>query len=448
MENRVLKLLQGWDKYSEADYFLCPDTKLLTYGTGYGGWAVQTNQKALAAIAVLGVKTNNHDAIEKALGMLRFSLRTHIEGDMVCLDGKKWGHTWISILGIERMMHAIYLLIPYMTEDDKALMEKVFVSECEWICDNHPILANPDASSKHNAPESNMWNGAFLYRVAKMYPHIPRAKDFIEKGEAFMLNALSIESDVGKDGVVGANYFDSFALNHHRYLNVGYMVITMSQIAMLHFYCKEFNIEPPKNLYNNVEGSWKLIKSCTAPDGRLIRIGGDTRVRYCYCQDYAVPMWLFIKDYLKDKDCDKFLDGWLGLVEKEVEFNGDGSFLSDRCGNLKIPSPVYYTRLESDRAAALSMIPAWKTDDADKSIETIKAWHDDFHGASMIQNEKNLISWVWGSTHGGPVGLCVPKSDSSFAEWEWNLAGCVKGIGAVHEYIVKEHKEQMLENGF
>ena len=32
------------------------------------------------------------------------------------------------------------------------------------------------------------------------------------------------------------------------------------------------------------------MKSCIYSDGRLLRIGGDSRVRYCYCQDYLLPV--------------------------------------------------------------------------------------------------------------------------------------------------------------
>ncbi len=448
MQKRIEKLLTDWDRYSAADYFPIPNTDLITYGTGYGGWAVQTNQKALGAIAALGVRTQNRALIEKARKLLRFSLESHIDGSFQCLDGKKWGHTWISVLGIERMMHGVDLLLPYLTEAEKALLEKVFVSESDWLLEHHPVVADLIAKTGKNQPESNAWNGAFLYRTAKMFPHTPNARAYEEKAEAYFRNAISIPSDCGKDGVVGANYFESFALNHHSYLNVGYMVITLSQIAMLHFFCKTHGHPTPKSLYNHTLELWKLVKSCTAPDGRLLRIGGDSRVRYCYCQDYAIPMWLFAKDYLGDSDCDGFLEGWVRQVETEVAANGDGSFLSARCGKLKAPSPIYYTRLESDRALSLSMLLAWEADKAEATVPPLSQWHDEYHGAAFVQNERCLRSWVWNDELEHPMGLVVPKDDSSMAEWDWNLAGAVKGIGRHHKYLKKSHREVMLENGF
>ncbi len=61
-------------------------------------------------------------------------------------------------------------------------------------------------------------------------------------------------------------------------------------------------MKPPEALYHHVYDLWEKVKKFTFPDGRLLRIGGDTRVRYCYCQDFAVPMWIMMADCLKDMD--------------------------------------------------------------------------------------------------------------------------------------------------
>ena len=52
-------------------------------------------------------------------------------------------------------------------------------------------------------------------------------------------------------------------------------------------------------------------------------------------------------------------DGWISIVEREVAYNGNGSFLSERCELMRERSQLYYTRLESDRACTLSMICLW-----------------------------------------------------------------------------------------
>ena len=444
----LTQTLSRWIDFAREDFYELPDPSMLCYGMGYDHWAVQTQQKAFSAVAIVGITTNNRELIETALRMLRFNLQTHIEGNMFCLDGRKWGHTWISALGVERMMHAVYPLMPYMSEEEKALLRKVLISESDWLLENYPVVAHPEDKSGKNKPESNAWNGAILYRTAKMYPDAPNAAAYLEKAELFFINTISILSDCGKPGVVDGNFFDTYALNHHGYLNIGYMVITLSQLAFVHFFCKEFGHEPPKNLYNHVEDLWQLTKSCIAPDGRLLRIGGDSRLRYCYCQDYAIPMWLFIRDYLGDPDCDKMLSGWLAQVDREVKANGDGSFLSDRCGNLRRKSLLYYTRLESDRATVLSMALAWLPQTERKRIiPALEIWKDDFHGSAFVRSENAFRSFSWLGCD-GPMGLCVPTTDSSMAEWEMNLTPEVLDNGAWHQWEILNHKEETFPGGF
>ena len=77
------------------------DSSLKFYGTGdTGHWAVQCNQQVLAALAILsempdlerlGSPYSAEQLRELALSMFRYSIRTHLTGDLCCIDGKKWG---------------------------------------------------------------------------------------------------------------------------------------------------------------------------------------------------------------------------------------------------------------------------------------------------------------------------------------------------------------------
>jgi hypothetical protein len=56
---------------------------------------------------------------------------------------------------------------------------------------------------------------------------------------------------------------------------------------MLHFTCLQKEWHAPEALYHHCRELWDLVKSLTFPDGRILRIGGDSRVRNAYCQDYT-----------------------------------------------------------------------------------------------------------------------------------------------------------------
>jgi hypothetical protein len=513
--NVYVKLLERWLKGAEPHLYTPPDRPdLLCYGTGENTWGVQTNQKAFAAYAMLAADprfderragVSREEVREIALKLLRYCLNTHIEGTYPLTDGASWGHTWISVLGTERMMHGVEALWAHLTEADRELLRRVMISESDWLLDHYPVVAGLYAKDGNNRPESNLWNGAFLHRTAMMYPDAPRAEQYREKGSDFLVNALSVPADAEDGAVVdgkpvaerhkGANFFPSFALNHHGYLNVGYMVICLSNAAMFHFACRQKGVAAPESLYRHVAELWTVVKACTFPDGRLLRIGGDTRVRYTYCQDYVIPAWLMMLDLQGDTDCLRFEEGWLGQIQAEMNASGDGSFLSYRCKALEQMSPLYYTRLESDRAAALSMGLAWRdlalqgaasgrpaiaphegerahsraySPQTERSLAeafapvepvplhvpssgaaraSLESWHDPYHGAYLHRSERRIASWVWEAAE-KPQGLCLPPSASDLAEWRENLAGRIEGLGRFSDQRLETHDGRLFPGGF
>jgi hypothetical protein len=467
--NKAIYMLKKWVDWSTRDLYTCPDRlELVCYGSGYNTWGVQTHQKALAAYIIVAtdqnidfsdMKLSRDELLQYSLKMFRFMLESHMEGNYACLDGNKWGHTWISALGTERLMHAVEELLPYMDEADKSLMKKVMISEADWLLDYYEILADPVAISGKNKPESNIWNGAFLHRVAESYPDCPRANAYKNKGTAFLMNGISLPGDGLSDKMIdgkkvsqwhiGANFYDTYALDHHDYLNVGYMAICLSNLAMWHFTCKKLGYEVSQAVYHNAEGLWKLVKSFITEDGRLIRIGGDSRVRYCYCQDYVLPSLLFARDALNDKDAEKFEEQLVDLFYKEFTHNGDGSFLSDRCNGFREVSPTYYTRLESDKACVLSMLIQWNAiaDKGNDSIGMFSSWDAPSHGACMVRNVNRFASWAFKGAE-GMTGLALPPHKGDLAEWNNNLSAEIKGCGGVNVSVVRSSEEVMFDGGF
>jgi hypothetical protein len=467
-----IRQLEPWFKAAKKYIYQCTDRPDLEYyGCGYNNWGVQTVQKALAAFAVASVDPDfdeKHAGITKdellmhAIKLFRFNTESHIVGSYQCTDGTKWGHTWISALGTERMMHGVDAIYEYLNDSDRELLMKVLESESNWLLDNYEIVAG---LVENNRPESNLWNGSLLLRTALMFPELPRVDEYREKAHKFFINSISVPSDKDSDMLVdgkpvkdyftGPQFFESYGLNHHRYMNVGYMVIPLSNLAMLHFTYKKQGIRPPGVIYHHAEDLWKQLKKMIFPDGRLLRIGGDSRVRYCYCQDYVIPMWLFIVDYLGDEDCIVFESNWLKQVEKEANYNNDGSFLSRRLKNMEDNFPLYYTRLESDRAVTLSMGAYWRRifdlpASANKKMEDLAVnadWYDEYHGSCLNRGSRRVASFTWRACE-KPQGLCLPINKSNMAEWWENISGQIITYGRRNYQNIAEHKEHTFPGGF
>jgi hypothetical protein len=468
-----LRLIEPWLKPALEYTYSPPDREdLESFGPGFNNWGVQTNQKGLAAFAVCAADPefdenraglSRDEVLDHALRMLRFSLESHLSNTYQCTDNTQWGHHWISPLGVERMMHGVTAIEEHLTDNDKELLRKVLVSEALWFLDEYEIVAGLYNKDHNNKPESNLWNGAIMLRTAMMYPDIERVDEIREKGITFLINSISVPDDGNNEDIVdgkpvrerfiGPNFFESYALNHHGYLNTGYMVICLSNAAMLYFSFKEKGIDPPEALFHHVKELWGLVKELTLPDGRLLRIGGDTRVRYCYCQDYCMPSWLMMEECFGDADCTGFEQGWLGLVEKETGYNNTGLFLSERCSKLSQTSPLYYTRLESDRACTLSMGAYWRrVFDIPGEVRAepsyaMTAWHDEYHGSVMHKSPNRITSWTWDAGE-KPQGLAVIPQKSDLAEWRENMAAEIRGEGSFCFQELVSHKEQQFEGGF
>lgn len=469
-----LRLLERWLPSTRRHLRPHPQNPgLLSYGPGvHGHWSMQTHTTAFAAFAVLAASPltdvartgmSRDELWDTALRMLRFTLNGHLSGPGHCVDGERWGHSWISNLCLERMMHAVEELDPYLTDEDQDGLRRMLLSECDWLTDQYEVVAGPIPPA--NRPESNMWNGSMLWRTALMYPEAPRAAEYRERGTAFLLNAMSFPQDATsdqpfagrplRDWHVGANFLDTGACYHHNYMNVGYVNVTLSNLAMLHFSGRHHRWHLPEALYLHLADVWPLAKSWMFPDGRLLRIGGDTRVRYCYCQDYALAGWLMARDRLGDTDTAAFEDGWLRQVAREQETNPDGSFLGARLRRLEEQSPLYYCRLEGDKAASLSMAACWRRRLADfhgrpeapRNPAPIRLWSDDFHGSMMALGPRRKASWTWLAAE-KPMGLCVPTAHSDMAEWRYNLAGRIFGTGQRMEPIVHPVTKQTFDGGF
>ncbi len=507
---QAMARLAAWAQHAEQYWHAIPGRPDLgCYGAGYNAWGVQTNQKYLAAMATLAVRgtavpgLDRQWALERALAALRFSLASHVSGDATCTDGTQWGHTWISALGIERMMHGVYLLAPHLTDADRAGLRRVLVSECEWIMTDFRrgqvagIVADVWNASGKNAPESNLWNGAILWRTAAMFPDHPHAADWQERAHTFLLNSVSVAADAADETIlagkpvrarhVGANFFPHYALDHHGYLNVGYMVICVSNAAMLHFDCKLAGLPRPETLDHHQADLWAVLRRMIFADGRLARIGGDSRVRYAYCQEYLLPSLLYAADRLGDRHALALAEAQLKLIEQEAAFNGDGSFYGRRLATLEERSQYYYTRLESDRACALSQwlvyrpltAPAagplsWeRTSPPDplsweergeeqimlsqegKWREDEISWHEPQHGAVLHRSPTRLASFAW-RAFGLGQGLCLPPDDGHLAEWESNLVGQIEFAADPHPAHPKPppgrrllgHRSATFEGGF
>lgn len=420
------------------------DASLAYYGPGQSDhWSVQMSLQVAAALAILAEEpdeslaaagASRQEISDTALALFRYALRTHATGDMNCLDGRKWGRSWISVLGLERSVAGLLILEPRLDEADRARLKAMMVDESRWRLANYPVRAGV---FRDNVPESNLWNGGVMFRTAAAYPDLQDAEAMREKAAKLMLNGLSSPSDAQEKWFVGANFSGNWALDHHGYMNVGYMNECLSNIAFLYFDCIERRRTVPPELLHNAKGLWRVCKRLTFPDGRICRIGGDTRSRYTYCQLFAMQGWLLAAHAFGDADGIRFEREYMAKVFREQAGNADGSYFGTRLGNIRDASFCYYSRLEADAILAVASSLHWhrrhKFPDAHGPVDasSVESWHDEGEHAIFLRTSKSFRSAAFRSQAGfGQRGqmpniVCAPTDRSDLAEWSANLVGAV-----------------------
>ena len=451
MQARAARLLERWAVAAEEYWHrIEDDASLGCYGSGYLTWGVQSNWNYAGAMATLAATKDKARWQDRAVAALRFALATHMTGGRPGNDGKLWGNSWISMLGIERAMHGLPGLTRTLPQTDRDALQKMLIDEADWLLlhakrDEHAgVRAGLWGNSGKNNPESNIWSGCLLWRVAALYPQEPHAAAWQERGHQFLMNGISVAADAQDrtpvagwpvaEWHVGANFFPHYALDHHGYLNVGYMAICVSNVAMLHFDLKRAGLQPPASLYHHQAELWQVLRRMIFSDGRLARIGGDSRVRYAYCQEYLLPALLFAADHLRDPHALPLAERQLTLIEQEA-LAGDGTFYGRRLEYLRSHNPHYYARLESDRACVLAMLLNYLplvTVPVPPSVSFAESvageWMEEAHGAVMHRSAQRLSSFAW-RAHGLTQALCLPPGDGSLAEWSLNLCPVVRFLG-------------------
>ncbi len=443
------------------------------YGSGYQTWGIQSNWNYACTLATLATRfPENPLWHQRACQSLRYVLDTHITGSRPCNDGRPWGHSWISMLGIERGMNGLRHLLPSLSKTEHTKLRKLLVSEADWLLNpirggTPGIFAAKWNQSGHNHPESNIWSGSLLWRVAELYPDESHADAWREQAHRFLLNGVSVEADAadsrliaGKpisDWHIGANFFPNYALDHHGYLNVGYMAICVSNVAILHFDAKVAGFQVPESLHHHQADLWKVLRNMIFTDGRLARIGGDSRVRFAYCQEYLLPGLLYAADHLQDSHALTLARGLLDVMANEAE-GGTGLFYEKRLESLRRQNPHYYARLESDRACVLAMLqnylPLLKVPPlpSSPSESTVLEWSEKEHGAVLHRSPRRFASFAWRS-FGLTQALCLPPDTSDMAEWAENLCPVVRCLGddlkhpGDHRRLLNHHQESF-EGGF
>lgn len=140
-------------------------------------------------------------------------------------------------------------------------------------------------------------------------------------------------------------------------------------------------------------------------------------------------------DQLDDAHALPLLDRMLTTLQHDQDAGRDGSFFGARLAELARENPYYSSRLEGDRANALSLVathlggvraPDPPAEPFEQSVAG--AWSEPEHGGVLHRSPRRLASFSW-RAYGLAAGLVAPPGRGDLAEWHQNLGGWVRFAG-------------------
>lgn len=179
LQDRAAGLLERWAEAAEGYWHgVDGDASMGCYGPGYLTWGVQSNWNYAGAMATLSDRetTRDHGKWRDRAAALRFALATHVTGGRPGNDGRLWGTSWISVLGIERAMHGLTRIEKLLSPTECEAFQRLLVREADWLrfhverCGVKGVVAGLWALDGSNCPESNVWSGCALSRRRESGP--------------------------------------------------------------------------------------------------------------------------------------------------------------------------------------------------------------------------------------------------------------------------------------
>ena len=253
---------------------------------GYWGDGVSTGNEGIRGISNmvftsgvllkyspdLAAEERDH-LLSKVKSAIRYVVATHKTGTQKCVDGKQWGAEWQSAYWAGTTAFGALLVWDQLEPQLQQGMERVVSSEADRFLNTKP----PTQFELDTKAEENGWNLLCISAAANMFPKHPHAAAWNEKAIEYMMNTLSVPSDLKDDTivdgrpvrqwVVGANLYPEFVLENHAIFHPAYLECStyfLTQSTM-HFVYAGHKI--PQAAGHHLQDTWQVLQTIMLPSG-------------------------------------------------------------------------------------------------------------------------------------------------------------------------------------
>ena len=401
--------------------------------------------------------------LTQARAALRYLTETHVTGNNVCVDGRKWGkqpNQWIAPWVISKAVAGARLIWEDLTRDEQNAIRRVVVHEANYqLKQRAASRAYGDTHAEFNA-----LNAEVLAWAASLYPNHPNARHWLLKAQEMFMNTFSVAQDKRDitivDGrrvnewVYTANAHPDFTLEGHGGYHFDYIAVPLHSLAWA-YYAFVSNGQPvPQSLFHHVLDVWNSLKKTHLYSGRFAYLQGKDWARHVYGPYFIVPMLALLQNEFGDADA-RFIEQLrFGALQWEQQQNSRGSVFDRRFGYQRTGWPVIY---ETDCYANLGLayllhqfapsIHAESTYDFQEKVEgNFYSRYCDFLYA---RNKDVFASFSWKHlSRRYPMALFVP-GDDYMAEWaDANLIGNLVMENTDMARTTIRHNNRLLKDGF
>lgn len=443
------------------------------FGTGSHDHNQMRSHANFIFVCALLTKDENYDSSvsgmdrEQLLAQTRAALRyfteTHVTGNKVCIDGRKWGKQpsqWIAPWVISRAVAGARLIWEELTQDEKNAIRRVVVHEANYQL---KLRAASRVFGDTHA-EINAINAEVLSWAASLYPTHPNARQWLFKAQELFMNTLSVAQDRRNttlvDGrpvnewVYTTNVHPDFTVEGHGGYHFDYIAVTLHSLAWAHYAFVSNGQPVPQSLFHHVVDIWNVLKRTHLYSGRFAYIQGKDWARHVYGPYFIVPMLAVLQNEYADSDA-RFVEQLrFGALHWEQQQNSRGSIFGRRFGYQREGWPVIY---ETDCYANLGL--AYLLHQFSHSIRA-ESVHDfqekvkgNFYSRSCqflyARNKDIFASFSWKHlSRRYPMALFIP-GDDYMVEWaEANLIGNLTIVNADMDRTAIRYNNRLLEDGF
>jgi hypothetical protein len=237
------------------------------------------------------VGVSRADLLRKTiLPMMRYLTATHVTGQRLTSDGRKWGDHWQSSFWTQMLGRGAWWIWADLPEDLRKDVRRVVVHEADRIAHTTP----PHQIALDTKAEENAWNSRILEVAVLLMPNDPRRAEWDAAYQKWVVSSFLRPADEHGQKIVdgrtvaeqfsGANIHDDFTLENHRIVHPDYMgCIGLSLGALVDY--SMTGRKPPEAMFYNVCEIYENLKWFALPSGchlypngqdwELFRCGGN-----------------------------------------------------------------------------------------------------------------------------------------------------------------------------